>query len=146
MDYLDVTDIVAGAHSVLDKLEAKVTGSWLHRWFWHSVNVTTWTPPVHFARSWELDYPFRKSHTVLIRWSFRRSVAIGFWGKTGYDEDTALLEATIHGRSRRQDERDAWDATVPRTTASGEEANSGLLAGGSGLRVLATTDDGLDVR
>lgn len=144
MEYKDVTDVLAVGHNILDWAEAKVSGSWLHRWFWHSVHVKWYAPPVHFATSWELDHPFRKSHAIVLRYSFRRSAVLGKWGKTGYDEDTALLEATIHGRQRRQDEREAWDETVLKVHDPATDGNSGVLGGEPGLRVRATFDAGID--
>jgi hypothetical protein len=141
LEFKDVTDIIASAHGVLDKLEARVSGSWLHRAFWHGINVRWYTPPVLIGRSWELDYPYRKSRTVVLRYSFRRSLVLGFWGKKGYDEDTALLEATIYGRERTNDERRAWDETQ---LFMADEASGVLLEGRPGLRVRATFDDRSD--
>lgn len=146
MEYKDVTDIISGAQTLLDRLEGKVRGSWLHRWFWHGVNVQWYTPPVLFSTTWELDYPFRKSRTILLRYSFRRSLVLGFWGKTGYDEDTALLEATVYGRKRRDDERIHFDevrAYDDRPTAF-EGSSLPLRGDRPQLRVRATFDDGLD--
>ena len=145
MEYKDVTDIVAGMHGVLDKIEARVRGSWVHRIFWHSVNVKWYTPPVLFGTSWELDHPFRRSRTVIVRYWWGRSLVLGFWSKTGYDEDHALLNATIHGRERTDGERLGWD---DQSFAEAEfDGDSGpILERRPELRVRATVDDGIDGR
>lgn len=149
MEYKDATDIIAGLHNVLDWAEAKITGSWVHRAFWHTIRVKWYTPPVLGGISWELDEPFRKGYTLIVRYWWKRCLVLGFWGKTHYDEDQALLSATIHGRKRTDDERDAWDDLAPRdtrhdyyTVSPGRAKSvSGLvLKEQSGLRVRATVD------
>jgi len=116
MEYKDATDIIAGLHNALDWAENKITGSWVHRAFWHTVRVKWYTPPVLGGISWELDEPFRKGYTLIVRYWWKRSLVLGFWGKKHYDENTALLSATIHGRNRTNEEHDAWDESVPPRT------------------------------
>lgn len=140
MEYKDATDIIAGLHNALDWAETKITGSWVHRAFWHTVRVKWYTPPVIAGISWELDEPFRKGYTLIVRYWWKRSLVLGFWGKKHYDENHALLSATIHGRNRTNDERDAWDESVPKNSGLVEGVDLGLLEGQSGLRVRATVD------
>jgi hypothetical protein len=128
-------------HDVLHELADRAERSWLRRAFWHSVNVKWYTPPVLFGQSWELDYPFRKSRTVVLRYTWGRSLVLGFWGKKGHDEDTALLEATLYGRKRTSDERRAWDDTQ---LLVAPEAGIGVLFGGSELRDGTAGHDGID--
>ena len=143
MEYKDVTDVIAGMHSVLDWVDSKVRGKWLHRFFWHGVRVKWYTPPVLIGTSWELDAPFRKSRTIIVRYWWSKSAVLGFWGKKGYDEDHALLSATIHGRERTYGERLGWD---DQSYAEAEfDGNSGpLLSRRPELRVRASTDAGAD--
>lgn len=142
MEYKDVTDVIAGLHGALDKLETKVRGSWVHRIFWHSVNIKWYTPPVFFATSWELDEPYRKSRAFIFRYSWGKSLVLGFWGKTGYDEEHALLNATIYGRERTDGERLVWDDQS--YTNAEFDGNSGSLFSRPELRVRATSDAGAD--
>lgn len=143
MEYKDVTDLITGVHGLLDKLEVRVRKSRISRFFWHSVRVKWYTPPVILGTSWELDPPNRKGRTVILRYSWDKSIVLGFWGKTGYDEDHALLNATIYGRERTREERDAWDESIPKTrTVDGIDCS--LLEGRPGLRVRATVDAGTD--
>jgi hypothetical protein len=143
MEYKEVTDIIAGAHGLLDKLEVRVRKSWLYRLFWHSVNVQWHTPPIWLAPEWEVEEPFRRGKTVILRYSWGKSLVFGFWGKTGYDEADALLNATIHGRKRTDGEHLGWDEAAYR---------AGEFAGVSGpileqrpqLRIRATVDAGPD--
>lgn len=149
MEYRDATDIVAGLHGVLDKVETKIRGSWVHRVFWHSVRVKWYTPPVLAGASWELDHPYRKGYTLIVRYWWRRSLVLGFWGKRNYGEDHALLNATIHGRKRTQDERDAWDETKfqefePSIADKSADFDLDVLTGEPRLRIRATTDAGVD--
>lgn len=143
MEYKDVTDVIAGAHGLLDKLDRRVRKSWVYRVFWHSVNVQWYTPPVIIGTSWELDEPNRKSRTLILRYSWGRSLVLGFWGKTEYDEDEALLNATIYGRERTHGERRAWD---DQSYLEGEfdGISSDVLEGRPQLRVRATVDAGSD--
>lgn len=140
MEYKDATDVIAWAHNALDKLDVWVRRSWVSRVFWHSVNVQWYTPPVITGTSWELDEPNRKSRTLILRYSWGKSVVLGFWSKTGYDEAEALLHATIHGRERTEDERIAYDEANAWNATRGEDGSDPVLQGGSGLRVRATTD------
>lgn len=146
MEYKDATDVVAGLHNALDKVDARIRRSRLSRAFWHSVNVKWYTPPVLVATSWELDYPYRKSRTVVLRYWWNRSAVLGFWGKTEYDEDTALLEATIHGRERTHEERSAYnEATAWSGDPESEGFGSGVLSGRPGLRDGTTRHAWTDV-
>ena len=143
MEYKDATDVIAGMHGLLDRLEASVRRSRIHRVFWHSVNVRWYTPPVWPAREWEVDEPFRRGRTVLLRYRWGKSAVLGFWGKTGYDEADALLNATIHGRRRTDGERSGWDDQS--YTEAEFDGNSGpLLSRRPELRVRATVDAGAD--
>jgi len=145
MEYKDVTDVIAGLHSALDWTESKVRGKWLHRFFWHGVRVKWYTPPVFLSRSIEIDEPFRRSRTVVLRYWWDRSVVLGFWGKTKYDEDANLLEATIHGRERTYDERIAYDEDRAFDSDPRVEGFRGpVLEGRPELRVRATVDAGAD--
>lgn len=114
MEYKDATDIVSGLHTALDWVETKVRKSGINRIFWHSVNVKWYTPPVLGGVSWELDEPNRKGYTLILRYWWNKSAVLGFWGKKHYSEDHALLNATIHGRERTSDERDAWNESTPK--------------------------------
>lgn len=143
MEYKDVTDVIAGVHNLLDKLEARVRGSRVHRVFWHSVNVQWYTPPVILGTSWELDEPNRKARTVILRYSWGKSLVLGFWGKTGYDEADALLNATIHGRQRTHGERSGWD-DQSYESAEFDGASGTVLTRRPGLRVRTTSDAGVD--
>ena len=145
MEYKDVTDVIAGLHGVLDRVERKVTGSWVHRAFWHKVEVKWYTPPVLLSRSIEIDEPFRRSRTVVLRYWWDKCLVLGFWGKTEYDEDANLLEATIHGRERTHDERIAYDEARAFDSDPRVEGLRGpVLEGRSRLRVRASTDAGID--
>jgi hypothetical protein len=139
MEYKEVTDIVAGAHNVLDRLEVKIRKSWVSRIFWHSVRVRWFTPPVILGTSWELDHPYRKGGTLIVRYWWSRCWVLGFWGKTEYDEDHALLSATIHGRDRTDDERHAFDDTT-KNLEGPATGDSDILGGRSNLRDGATRD------
>lgn len=146
MEYKDVTDVIAGLHSGLDWVERKITGSWVHRIFVHTARVKWYTPPILFGHSWEIDEPFRRGKTVIVRFSWSRVVALGFWGKKHYDEDHVLLEATIHGRERTHDERSAFnEATAYEERPTAVEGSSLPLRGDRPeLRVRATSDAGAD--
>lgn len=143
MEYKDVTDVIAGLRGALDWVERKAIRHGLSRLFWHSVNVQWYTPPVILATEWELDHPNRKSRVAILRYSWGRSLVLGFWGKKHYDEDHALLNATIHGRKRTDGENRGWDEESYREA---EFAGSSLplLNERPGLRVRATVDAGPD--
>lgn len=143
MEYKDATDVVAAMHGALDWAERKIRGSWVHRVFWHSVNVKWFTPPVLLSTSWEIDHPYRKGRTVLVRYWWDKSAVLGFWGKKVYDEDHALLNATIHGRERTDGERLGWD-DQSYTAAEFDGGSSPLLSRRPELRVRATVDAGID--
>lgn len=143
MEYKDATDIIAGLHGALDKLEVKIRKSRVHRIFWHTAPVKWYTPPVLLGLSWEIDHPFRRSRVVMLRYWWKRSLVLGFWGKTEYDEDHALLNATLHGRERTHGERNGWD---DQSYVEGEfdGASGNILERRPGLRVRATFDAGID--
>lgn len=143
MEYKDATDIIAGAHNLLSRLEARIRKSWVHRVFWHSVNVRWYTPPIWGARAWEVDEPFRGGRTVLLRYWRGKSLVLGFWGKTSYDEAEALLNATIHGRERTHGERSGWD-DQSYESAEFDGTSGTVLTRRPGLRVGASVDAGAD--
>lgn len=143
MEYKDATDVIAGLHGALDWVETKVRKSWLNRVFWHSVNVKWYTPPVLAGTSWELDHPNRKGATVILRYSWGKCFVLGFWGKREYDEDHALLSATIHGRKRTDGEHLGWDEAAYRE-GEFDGTSSPLLERRPELRIRATTDAGTD--
>lgn len=138
MEYKDATDVVAELHGFLDKLESKIRRSSVHRIFWHGVRIKWFTPPVYTAKTFEIEEPFRRARVVMVRYWWNRGLVLGFWGKTEYDEETNLLEATVYGRKRRDDERSAYDESKGYENSQGSSGE--LLARGSGLRVRATSD------
>lgn len=136
MEYKNPADVL---HEIADRWE---TGP-MSRIFGHTARVRWYTPPVLFGISWELDEPNRKGYTVILRYSWRHVLALGFWGKKGHSEEEALLSATVMGRKRRQDERDAFDDSILRDHS--EDENIAVFQGGPGLRNRATTDARADV-
>lgn len=132
MEYKEVTDVLAS-------VEGLVRRSWLGRIYWHSVNVKWFAPPIWFTRSWEVEEPFRGGHSMLLRYSWGKSLVFGIWGKEGYDEAEVLLNATLHGRKRTDGEHLGWNE---------QSYREGEFAGVSGpilerrpeLRVRATVD------
>lgn len=142
MEYKDATDIIAGLHNGLDWIDRKIRGTWVQRAFWHGIRVRWYTPPVLVSKTYEVEEPFRRSRAIVLRFWWNRSVVLGFWGKTGYDEDANLLEATIWGRPRTDGERKHWSdspVSVP------EGLSSEILGGRPGLRDGATRNARADV-
>lgn len=102
MQYITGADTL---HMIADKTK------WLSRIFGHTMKVKWYTPPVWVGKTHELDEPFRRGYTVLVRYSWSSMLALGFWGKP-QDPDKALLDATILGRKRSDDERQHWSDDV----------------------------------
>lgn len=50
---------------------------------------------VHLAPTQEVDPPFRRSKGLVLRLRGERGVVLGWWRKSGLDEDAALLAALM---------------------------------------------------
>ena len=62
--------------------------------FVQSIWLTEGAPVFHTAPTNELEEPYRKSKSLIVRIPFsRRAVVLGFWRKTERTEDEALAEA-----------------------------------------------------
>jgi hypothetical protein len=66
------------------------------RFFWHPLRLLPETPWFHTSPTQETDAPFRRSTSLIIHlmpsgWG----IALGWWRKTGFTEDEALLAATL---------------------------------------------------
>jgi hypothetical protein len=135
--YYEVEDVLYVAHDALDAIERKLdSGKYLRRFFIQFSRVKWYTPPIVVARTLEVDEPYRRCNSVLFRYWWNRGIVLGMWGNVGYDEAEQLLEATIMGRERTQDERDAVDDTIVRdhTDELGQGASGTLRVGGHSVR------------
>lgn len=111
--YYEAEDVLYVLHDALDAIERKLdSGKYLRRMFIQFSRVKWYAPPIIVARTLEVDEPFRRCRSVLVRYWWNRAVVLGMWGVVGYDEAEQLLEATIMGRERTQDERDGFDDTI----------------------------------
>lgn len=65
----------------------------LGRAFAHAIALDPNAPRLHTAVTDELDPPFRRSRSLVLRLWKSRGLVLGWWRKTGRDEDEALMAA-----------------------------------------------------
>ena len=66
--------------------------------FWHLIRVRKGTPLAHRAPTQEIDWPFRRSNSHILRlWPLNIALVAGRWNDSDLDEDEALLLA-LDGR------------------------------------------------
>jgi hypothetical protein len=147
MTYYQISDALVAAQDALDNLDLAISRTWADRLWVQHYRVRWFTPPILVSKTLEIDHPFRRARSVLIRISPTRALVFGFWGKTVYDEAQQLLEATILGRKRDRNERDAFDDTVIRdhSEALASTGNLSLRFGGYIRRAGAPVDARADV-
>jgi hypothetical protein len=138
MDYVTIGDIVSVVH---DTITEKMASTRWERMFFHTIRIRWYTPPLIIGKSVETDEPFRYARSLGLRFSPARALVLGFWSEKGYDEDTALLEATLLGRRRTDDERHGFDPY--RVYGTGDSSDE--LSGRPGLRDGTTRNAGVDV-
>ena len=63
------------------------------RFFYHLIRINKGTPPLHLAPTVMVEPPYRRSTSLVVRLPFRFGLVLGWWKDTGWDEETALLEA-----------------------------------------------------
>lgn len=67
--------------------------------FWHLIRVRKDTPLHHRASTQEVDYPYRRSDSHVVRiWPLPYAVVAGRWVHSDFSEDEALL-AALDGRA-----------------------------------------------
>lgn len=72
--------------------------------FVHGIKLRKDSPLVHTFPSHEMEEPYRRSNTLILRLPRgHRGVAIGWWRRTTRTEEQALLEA-LQGRKMTDDE------------------------------------------
>jgi hypothetical protein len=138
MDYVTIGDVLSVVH---DTITESIASTKWERMFFHTIRIRWYTPPFFFGKSVETDEPFRHAKSLGLRFSGRRALVLGFWSEEGYDEDEALLEATMLGRERTDDERHGFDPD--RIYGTGD--SSEVLSGRPGLRDGTTRNAGVDV-
>lgn len=64
------------------------------RAFFHFIHVRPGTPLLHTAPTVEIEPPYRRSESLIIRLlPFRRALVLGWWEDTEWDAEEALMEA-----------------------------------------------------
>jgi hypothetical protein len=63
------------------------------RAFFHVIHVKRGTPTFHMADTVEIEAPYRRSRSLVIRLTFRRALVLGWWRDTSWSEEKALMEA-----------------------------------------------------
>lgn len=82
------------------------------RFFWHRVRMSRFGPDVHFARSYEIEEPFRAARCVILHLEpFSTSLVLGWYSRDGQDEHVALRRA-VSLRRPTQKELDVFDESV----------------------------------
>lgn len=71
------------------------------RFFAHWISLTPGSPRFHRAPTQEMDDPYRRSNSLVVRLWGERGLVLGRWRDTGYDEDTATLLG-LGGRVTRE--------------------------------------------
>ena len=67
------------------------------RAFAHGIRLVPTAPRFHFAPTHEIDWPYRYSRSVVVRYWGERGFVLGWWRHTGRSEKQALL-AALGGR------------------------------------------------
>lgn len=64
------------------------------RFFWQLVKVRRTARPFAIVPSVEIEHPFRRSRCVVFHLpGLSTGLVLGWWRNTGWDEETALMEA-----------------------------------------------------
>lgn len=63
------------------------------RAFVHLIRIRPSTPPVHIGDTIEIEAPYRRSRSLIVRISWSRALVIGWWRDTSWDEEAALMAA-----------------------------------------------------
>lgn len=61
--------------------------------FVHGIRLDRNAPRLHTYPTYEIEAPYRRSNTLIVRLWGERGFALGWWRHTGWDERTALLRA-----------------------------------------------------
>jgi hypothetical protein len=93
------------------------------RAFFHFVRVQPGSPIFHTAPTVEIEEPFRRSDSLVVRLPFRRAIVLGWWEDTGWDADTALMEAVWGWGIDPYDDRLQYDESVRQTIRENIAAN-----------------------
>lgn len=142
MEYKDFSDVISGMHAVIDYIDRKITGTWLARTFVQTLPLKRFAPP-HFARSQEIDEPYRYAKALIVHIPpFRTGIVIGLWSKTGLKEDEALLRAVRPNRAPTHKELRFWDVDNTRDVLFDHGVRSRVQQGRPRLRDGATRNDG----
>lgn len=65
----------------------------LGRAFLHAIRLQPGSSRIHIATTHEVDEPFRESRSIVLRLWKDRGIVLGWWRKTGREEEEALLKA-----------------------------------------------------
>lgn len=62
------------------------------RFFAHWISLDASSPRFHRAPTQEMDEPYRRSNSLVVRFWGERGLVLGWWRDTGYTEDQATLQ------------------------------------------------------
>lgn len=65
----------------------------LGRFFFYFSGIQPDAPRVHTATTVMVEPPYHRGHSLVIRLPFGQGLVLGFWKRSGWDEEQALLEA-----------------------------------------------------
>jgi hypothetical protein len=82
------------------------------RLFWHRVRMARFGPDIHFARSYEIEEPFRLGKCLVLHLEpFRTGLVLGWYSREGQEEHVALRRA-VSLRKPSQRDLDVFDENV----------------------------------
>lgn len=115
--------------------------------FVHSIWLKEGAPLAHTAPTNELEEPYRRSKSLIIRLPFtNRGAVFGWWRKTGRDEEEALREAVTSVNAREGFKHDARaDAVESLPALPSELVNGNDWAGSTPLPQIAREVPGSEV-
>lgn len=105
-----LADLPGALHGFADMLDRRMRR--LDRLFWHKVRMARFGPDIHFARSREIEEPYRVARCVILHLEpFRTGVCIGWYAKPTVDpfDDNAVSEALRRAVTVREPTRKELD-------------------------------------
>lgn len=109
-----LADLPGALRDLADWLDGKGFKK-LDRLYWHKVRMARFGPDVHFARSREVEEPYRVGRSVILHLEpFRTGIVIGWYAKPTVNlyDDNAVSEAlrrAVTVRNPTQEELDDFD-------------------------------------